>query len=208
MKFGKFTGIVLMAISAVGIAAGTANAAPAVTQPAPAVVAHNDATSGVDHGINYKTSVSPVNRAITATVDAGRFVVAADGSSVALKSSTGATLDQISLHGNLGGHAFSAAQRISADGHTLTLTPQVAAAEIGQVKDVNAINNLIPILMKNALGIWLGGAIGGTLGALLGFGIFSIITAPVGAIIGAGIGGYAMGGQEFLNAVKAAAGIR
>ncbi len=199
MKFGKFTGIVLMAISAVGITAGTAYAAPA-----PAAV-HNDATSGVDHGIHYRTSVSPVGKTITATVDAGRFVAAADGSTVALKSDTGATLDQVGLHANLGGHVVTVAQRISADGHTLTLTPQVAPREIGQVKDINAMSNLWAQVQKNLAGVIIGGALGGFLGSLLGFGIFSLITGPIGIAVGAVAGGYAMGGQQFLDAVKAAA---
>ncbi|WP_067668062.1 hypothetical protein [Nocardia miyunensis] len=202
MKFGKITGIVLMAISAVGITAGTAYAAPAPAQPA---AVHNDATSGVDNGIHYRTSVSPIDKAITATVDAGRFVAAADGSSVALKSDAGATLDQVALHGNLGGHVFSAAQRISANGHTLTLTPQVAPREIGQVKDINSFNNLWFQVQKNLPGVAIGGILGGFLGSLLGFGILSIITGPVGGLVGAIAGGYAMGGKQFLDAVQAVA---
>lgn len=208
MKFGKITGVVFMAISAVGIAAGTANAAPAVTQPAPTAVAHSDATAGVDHGIYYKTSVDPASRVITAKLDSGRFVAASDGSSVAVRSSSGATLDQVALRGNLGGHAFSAAEQISADGHTLTLTPQVAPKEIGQVKNVDAMNNLVFQVEKNLPGVAIGGILGGFLGSLLGFGILSIITGPVGGLVGALAGGYAMGGQQFLDAVKAAAGIR
>lgn len=202
MKFGKLTGIVIMAISAVGITAGTAYAAPAPAQPA---AVHNDATSGVDNGIHYQTSVSPASRVITAKVDAGRFVAAPDGSTIALKSDTGATLDQVALRGKIAGHAFTAAEQISADGHTLTLTPQVAPQEIGQVKDINAMNNLWYQVQKNLPGVAIGGILGGFLGSLLGFGILSIITGPVGGLVGAIAGGYAMGGKQFLDAVQAAA---
>jgi hypothetical protein len=201
MKFGKITATVFMAIAAVGITAGTADAAPA---PQPAAV-HNDATSGVENGIQYHTVVSPVSRTITTTVSDGHFVLAPNGMSVALESNSGRQIDHVSLRPELAGHVFTVAQQISADGRSLTLTPTVSPQEIGQVKDINAINNLFAEINKNIVGVVIGAGLGGFLGGLLGFGIFSIITGPVGALLGAIAGGTAMGGQEFLNAVQAAA---
>lgn len=202
MKFGKITATVFMAIAAVGITAGTANAAPAA--PAQPIAAHNDATSGVLSGIQYHTVVSPVTRAITATISGGHFVLAPNGSSVALESNTGQQVDQVSLRPEFGGQVFTVAQRISPDGRSLTLTPQVSPREIAQVKDINAMDNLMFQVNKNIVGIVGGVIIGGLLGSLLGFGILSIITAPIGAIVGGIGGGYVMGGQQFLNALQAA----
>src|SRR6266568_2312003 len=199
MKFGKITATVFMAVAAVGITAGTAAAAPAA--PVQPTTVHNDATSGVLSGIQYHTVVSPVTRAITTTISGGHFVMAPNGGSVVLESNTGQQLDQVSLHQEFAGHAFTAAQQISADGRSLTLTPQVSPQEIGQVKDINAMDNLMVQVNKNIVGIALGAMLGGFLGGLLGLGFFSIITGPIGLVVGAIGGGYAMGGQQFLNAL-------
>lgn len=201
MKFGKITATVFMAIAAVGITAGTANAAPA---PQPAAV-HNDATSGVENGIQYHTLVSPVSRAITTTVSDGHFVLAPNGSSVVLESKSGQQIDHVSLRPELAGHVFTVAQQISADGRSLTLTPTVSPRDVAQAKDINAMSNLWSEVNKNLAGVVIGAALGGFLGSLLGFGIFSLITGPIGIVVGAIAGGTAMGGQQFLNAVQAAA---
>jgi|GEM_PF-3087811 len=202
MKFGKISATVFMAIAAVGITTGTAYAAPAApVQPA---AVHNDATSGVLSGIQYHTVVSPVTRAITTTISDGRFVIAPNGSSVALESNTGQQVDQVSLRPELAGQVFTVAQQISPDGRSLTLTPKVSPQEIAQAKDITAMDNLMFQVNKNIVGIVGGVIIGGLLGSLLGLGVLSIITAPIGAVVGGIGGGYVMGGQQFLNALQAA----
>jgi hypothetical protein len=204
MKFGKITGVVFLAVGAVGIAAGTAYAEPGAARQ-PAAVVHNDATSGVDNGIHYRTTVSLATKAITATVDAGRFAVAADGSSVVLKSDTGATLDRIALGSDIAGHVYTASEQISRDGRTLTLTPQVSGREIGRLENIDSFGFLMNEVERNIVGVAIGGILGGFLGSLLGVGLLSIITGPLGGLIGAVAGGYLEGGQQFLNAVEAVA---
>ncbi|MGQ4599363.1 hypothetical protein [Nocardia sp. R6R-6] len=68
MKFEKITVAVFMAISAVGITAATAHAKPASAEQPTAV----DTISGVDHGIDYQITVSPVDRAIITIDENGR----------------------------------------------------------------------------------------------------------------------------------------
>ncbi|MGY5280123.1 hypothetical protein ACXGSC_19360, partial [Nocardia gipuzkoensis] len=89
MKFEKFTAAVFMVISAVGITAATAHAEPTVTEQPNA-----DTTSGVDHGINYQITVSPVDRVITATVENGKFQIARNGA-VVLASGDGAAVTEV-----------------------------------------------------------------------------------------------------------------
>lgn len=187
MKFGKISVVAFLAVGAVGIAAGTASA-----EPGPA---HQN-------GIHYRVAVSPVTEAITTTVDAGRFVAAADGSSVALESDTGATVDRISLRENVAGHVFTASRQISRDGRSLTLTPQVSAQDVAQLKDINSFDNLTYQVNRNLAGVVIGGILGATVGSLLGIGIFTLITGPLLGLLGAIGGGYIQGGPAFLGAVQ------
>ncbi|MQY19425.1 hypothetical protein [Nocardia macrotermitis] len=205
MKFGKITAVVFMAIAATGIAAATANGQPTVAapqqQPAPAVV--NNATSGVDHGVAYHTTVSKQDRATTTTVRNGRFEVAGNGH-VVLHAADGTTLADVPQTYQLGGRALPIARTIAADGKTLTLTPKPSAEDVAVLKNI-AYEHLRDEIIKNGVGIILGVIVGGFVGALLGFGFLSLITAPIGWVIGGIAGGYLQGGQEFLDAVQGAA---
>ncbi|MEV6359657.1 hypothetical protein [Nocardia asteroides] len=199
MKFGKITTAAFLAITAMGITAATANGQPAVATEQPAVVASGGATSGVTHGINYTTSVSPADKTITWAVDSGRFEVAADGSAVQLRTSDGVTVDQAPLRSEVAGLPIAVTPKISEDGRSVTLAASMSqedTAKLGSIagaKDISSYDRLMEQVNKNLPGI----VIGAVIGAFIPF--LWLITIPAGALIG----GYVMGGQEFLDAVIA-----
>ncbi|WP_280257497.1 hypothetical protein [Nocardia abscessus] len=197
MKFEKFTAAVFMVISAVGITAATAHAEPTVTEQPNAVTA-GDTTSGVDQGINYRITVSPVDRVIIATVENGKFEIARNGA-VVLESGDGAAVTEVPQWFAVDGRSIAIAQDIGADGRTLTLTP--TAEEGGQPGDISSYDRLKEQINKNLPGVVTGAIVGGLLGGCM-FLIWGV-SIPVGALIGGTIGGYAMGGPEFLDAVQA-----
>lgn len=199
MKFGKITTAVFMAVAAVGITAATANGQPALATEQPAVVASGGATSGVVSGISYHTTVSPTDKTITWTVDSGRFEVTADGTAVALQTEDGTTVDSTPLRSELAGLPIAVEPQISADGRTVTLAASMSpqdsakAAAIADAKDISSYDRLMYQVNKNMPGI----VIGAVIGAFIPF--LWLITIPAGAVIG----GYVMGGQEFLDALTA-----
>ncbi|MFD4431554.1 hypothetical protein [Nocardia sp. NPDC058497] len=199
MKFGKITTAVFLAVTAVGITAATANGQPAVATEQPAVVASGGVTSGAVHGINYNTTVSPADKTITWAVDSGRFQVTPDGSAVALVAADGVTVDQVALRSEVAGLPIAVAPEISQDGRTVTLaasmTPEDTAklANVAELKDISSYDRLMAQVNKNLPGIVIGGIIGSFIPFLW------LITIPAGMVIG----GYVMGGQEFLDAVTA-----
>jgi hypothetical protein len=199
MKFGKITTAVFMAVAAVGITAATANGAPAVATEQPAVVASGGVTSGVTHGINYQTTVSPADKTVTWAVDNGKFEVAADGASVLLKTADGVTVDQAPLRSEVAGLPIAVHQQISEDGRTVKLTSTMTAedsaklSDIAELKDISSYDRLMAQVNKNLPGIVIGGVIGAF------FPFLWLFTIPAGMVIG----GYVMGGQEFLDAVIA-----
>ncbi|MGW4123293.1 hypothetical protein [Nocardia sp. NPDC004711] len=198
MTFEKITAAVFMAISAVGISAATAHAEPALTEQPTAVTAE-DTTSGVDHGINYQITVSPVDRAVVATVENGKFEVAQNGA-VVLESGDGAAVTEVPQWLAVDGRSIAMAQQIGADGRTLTLTPTPTAEDIAQLKDITSYDRLKEQVNKNLPGIAVGAIVGGILGAMIP--LIWGLSIPVGALIGATVGGYVMGGPDFIEAVQ------
>ncbi|WP_433622877.1 hypothetical protein [Nocardia sp. CA-120079] len=201
MKFEKITAAVFMAISAVGVTAATAHAEPAVTAQPTAVTA-GDTTSGVDHGINYQIAVSPVDRVITATVENGKFEIAQNGA-VVLESGDGAAVTEIPQWFAADGRSIAIAQHIGSDGRTLSVTPTPTAEDIAQLQDISSYDRLKEQVNKNLPGVIGGAIVGGILGAC--FPLIWGISIPAGALIGATVGGYVMGGPEFLDAAQALA---
>ncbi|MGO4649863.1 hypothetical protein AB4305_33835 [Nocardia sp. 2YAB30] len=199
MKFEKITAAVFMATSAVGITAATAHAELAVTEQPTAVTA-GGTTSGVDHGINYQITVSPVDRVIITTVENGKFEIAQNGA-VVLESGDGAAVTEVPQRYAVGGRSIAIAQQIGADGRTLTLTPTPTAEDVAQLKDISSYDRLQEQINKNLPGVVGGAIVGGILGACL-FLIWGV-SIPVGVLIGGIVGGYVMGGPEFLDAVQA-----
>lgn len=199
MKFQKTTAAVFMAISAVGIAAATARAEPAVTKQSTAVTA-GDTTSGVDHGINYRITVSPIDRVVVTTVENGKFELARNGA-VILETGTGVAAIDVPQWYAAEGRSITIAQHISADGRTLTLTPETTAEDNAQVEDISSYSRLAEQIDKNLPGVVGGAIVGGILGACL-FLIWGV-SIPVGVLIGGTVGGYLLGGPEFFEAVQA-----
>ncbi|MEU2042834.1 hypothetical protein [Nocardia niwae] len=196
MKFDRITAAVLMVISAVGITAATAHAEPTMTEQSTA----GNTISGVDHGVDYQITVSPVDGVVIATVESGGFEIAQNGA-VVLESGDGASVTEVPQQFAVAGRSIALAQHIAADGRTLTLTPTPTAEEITPLKDISSYDRLKEQINKNLPGVVGGAIVGGLLGAcvILIWGV----SIPVGALIGATIGGYAMGGPEFLDAVQA-----
>ena len=199
MKFEKITAAVFMAISAVGITAATAHAEPAVTEQPTAVTA-GDTTSGVDHGINYQITVSPVDRVIITTVENGKFEIAQNGA-VVLESGDGAAVIEVPQGYAVDGRSIAIAQHIGADGRTLTLTPTPTAEDIAQLKDISSYDRLKEQINKNLPGVVGGAIVGGILGACMP--LIWGVSIPMGVLIGGTVGGYVLGGPEFLDAVQA-----
>ncbi|MEU7628907.1 hypothetical protein AB0C34_02825 [Nocardia sp. NPDC049220] len=196
MKFEKITAAVFMTIAAVGITAATAHAEQAVTERSTAVIA-GGTSSGVDHGINYQITVSPVDKVIVTTVENGRFEIAQNGA-VLLDSGDGAAVTEVPRQYAADGRSIAIAQRISADGRTLTLTP--TAADLAQLNDISSYDRLREQINKNLPGVVGGAIVGGILGAFLI--LIWGVSIPVGALLGGLVGGYVMGGPEFLDAVQ------
>ncbi|NUP28939.1 MAG: hypothetical protein HOQ44_20015 [Nocardia sp.] len=166
MKFEIVTAAAVLAVSAVGITAATAQAAPAATQQ-PATMSAADTISGVDHGIGYRVTVSPVDGAVVTT----------------------------------GERSIAVAQHIGADGRTLRLTPAPTAEDIAELRDISSYDRLRQQIDKNMPGVVGGAIVGGLLGACLP--LIWGISIPAGVLIGGTVGGYIVGGPEFLGAVQA-----
>ncbi|NKY88976.1 hypothetical protein [Nocardia veterana] len=200
MKFGTFAATSILAAITVGISAGTVNASPSAASPAPA---KEITASGIDRGVGYHAVLSDFSRVLTTVVDHGRFEVNSDATAVDLKSDNGTALVTVPLSYRMSNTTVHVAQHISEDGHKLVLEPKPTAAEIGEMQPINSMARLTNEINQNIVGLVVGGVLGGLIGAVLGMGFLSIVTGPIGMVIGAIAGGYAMGGQPFMDAVNA-----
>jgi hypothetical protein len=198
MKFGTFTATAFLAIAAVGITAATANANPSAPTPA---VAKEISSSGTDQGVGYKAVLSDFSRVLTTSVENGTFQVTDNNSKVTLTSDRGDVVAQVPLAYQISGTPVRVAQQISDNGHTLVLEPTMTAKEVGEMQPVSSMVRLANEVNQNVVGMVVGGLLGGLIGTIVGVGFFSIITGPIGLLVGAIAGGYATGGQPFLDAV-------
>ncbi|KAA8881875.1 hypothetical protein F3087_40105 [Nocardia colli] len=194
MKLGTLTVAACTVTIALGVGAGTADA-----EPAKAI--REIATTGIEHGIGYRTVLADSAKTSTTAVTRGRFEMNDDGSTVLLETETGAVVAEIPLAFDIGGHRLSAGQEIGDSGRTLTLTAKAVDREIGEMRPVDSMARLIAAINSNVVGMVVGGTLGALIGAVLGLGFFSIITGPIGLIVGAVAGAFIMGGQPFTDAV-------
>lgn len=194
MKFGKTTATVLLTASAMAVTTATSHAGPA----APIETGREATTSGVDHGIGYRITLSPMDKVITATLENGSFEPAGDGA-VMLETSNAAATLEVPQSFTADDHTTTMAHHISADGRTLTLTSPVDG--VAQAKDISSYDRLVEQINKNLPGVVGGAIVGGLLGACL-FLIWGV-SIPVGVLVGGTVGGSIMGGPEFFNAVQA-----
>ncbi|MFJ2835185.1 MULTISPECIES: hypothetical protein [Nocardia] len=165
-----------------------------------AQIATGLASAGAADGVDFRTTVSPDLRTISASVDNGRFVITPDA--VTVVSATGVTVGEVPLKFNtVDGNAIAIASVVSADGKTVQMAPQLSGDTSTELKDIATnpeAGNHDPV--QN------GAAAGATIGALaaaimcvpalaafiIGYvfcAIPSVIsTALTGAVIGAVIG--------------------
>lgn len=197
MKLGHFPAATLLAGAAVWITAGTTAAQPITPPQSPATT-----TSGVDRSVHYEATLTEFSRVLTTTVAGGTFTITDDA--VTLVADSGEVVTRIPLVYQISGRQMRVAQTISDHGHHLVLAPQPSATAVGEMQAINPMSQLTNEINRNVVGVVAGGLLGGLIGTVLGFGFLSIITGPVGLVLGAIAGGYAMGGQPFLDAVTAA----
>lgn len=169
-----------------------------------------------------------VDGTVVSTID-GSFTLAADLGTITVRDSSGAQIDSVPLAFELDGHGYPIHQQISADGRTLTLTPDPAArlgvqAVASPLEDQLAMGalsgdvrngSLVGTIAGTVLGLLVGAAIG--LGSCLFVGPACLVTAPaaiaaflgVGGMAGSLIGGggaLASGFWKFLSTLQAAPG--
>ena len=197
MKLGHFPATALLVGAAVWISSGAVAAQP--TAPAPQATA-----SGVEQSVRYEATLTEFSRVLTTTVSGGTFTTTDDNTAVTLTSDAGEVVARIPLTYQISGATMRVAQTISDGGRHLVLAPQANATEIGEMQTISPMSQLTNEINRNVVGVVAGGILGGLIGTVLGFGFLSIITGPVGLVLGAIAGGYAMGGQPFLDAVTAA----
>ncbi|MEV0076209.1 hypothetical protein AB0H58_07330 [Nocardia neocaledoniensis] len=181
--------------------AGTASAE--VTADQQARYAAGLASAGQAENIGYRTAVTPDLRTVTASVDDGRFVRAEDGT-LTVESATGSPIAQVpTSFGTVGGNTITVATEISADGRTLTATPQVspaAAAELKTIATNPAAQNSDPVHNAAAIGAGVGLIAAAVVCVpmittmilyLPCVGLIGLPNALVGALIGAAVGAVA-----------------
>ncbi|MFF0543444.1 hypothetical protein ACWEVD_15010 [Nocardia thailandica] len=193
-------GVLPLAVVAATLAgAGTASADDAAEQ---ARLAQGLSASFDADGIGYRTSVTPDLRTISATVDNGRFVLAADASSVAVEKADGTVVQQLpTTLGTAGGNTIRLATTVGADGRSLTMTPVAddgATTELKSIATNPAAQYSDPALNGAAIGAGVGAVIGAVVCipmittmilylpcvALVG-GPNALIGAAIGALVGA-----------------------
>ncbi|WP_280339897.1 hypothetical protein [Nocardia neocaledoniensis] len=204
MKLGYSPVAALLVGAVVAITGGTATAQPETPTP-------QATTSGIDQSVRYEATLTEFSRVLTTTVTGGTFSTTADNTAVTLIADSGAEVTRIPLAYTISGTTVRVAQTISDNGRHLVLAPRASATEIdeiasdiGELQTISPMSQLTNEINRNIVGVVAGGVLGGLIGTVLGFGFLSIITGPVGLVLGAIAGGYAMGGQPFLDAVTAA----
>ncbi|MGW6334734.1 hypothetical protein [Nocardia rhamnosiphila] len=179
MRIKQLAATALISIGALGVAAGTAQAQPVATEVA---------VRGAEQGIGYVVAPNEAGTAIVTTLDAGSFALTADGAAVTLSDPAGRVLTTLPLGVAAAGRTAPLASAISADGRTLTLTPDASTPAGQHVAQLVADPDTESRKLHNAgIGALIGGGIGAVLGFFLG-GVGALITIPIGAGVGALIG--------------------
>ncbi|WP_336087137.1 hypothetical protein [Nocardia sp. SSK8] len=187
-----------LAVATSLVTAGTA--AADVTVERQAEIATGLSSQGVADGVAYTTTVSPDLRTISATVDAGRFVLTPDA--VTVVSDSGATVGELPLKfETVTGNAIAVASVVSADGKTLQMAPQLSTDTSTELKNIatdpNAANS-DPVQNAAAAGAAIGAIASAILclpalaAFIIGYFVCAlpsvVSSALTGAVIGAVIG--------------------
>ncbi|MFE2999676.1 hypothetical protein ACFXG4_32325 [Nocardia sp. NPDC059246] len=188
MRLKKFAAVSALVVAALGVTAGTVNAAPAADDNAP---------------INYTATNSETNTVIR--TDAGSMVV--ENGNFEIKAANGNIVAGMPLKVQVDDFTFPIAAEIS--DHTATLTPQYdmdhAVYTPGNVKDVAlpyedqapwksdydreqaAWNRMKDTISTGAtIGTLVGGLGGAAVGCVLGFGAAGLVSIPLATLFGAG----------------------
>lgn len=179
MRIKHIAATALIAIGALGAATGTAHADTHAAEVA---------VRGAEQSVGYVVAPDESGTALVTTLEAGSFRLAADGAAVTVADAAGRALTTLPLGVAAGGTTAPLAAAISADGRTLTLTPEAASPAGRHLAELVADPGTEARKMHNAgIGALIGGGIGAVLGFFLG-GVGALITIPIGAGIGALIG--------------------
>ncbi|WP_067840462.1 hypothetical protein [Nocardia lijiangensis] len=149
------------AITAATVTAGMTTSAADPARPAEPVTYHIDV----------------VDRSVVTTLDRGIFALAADAATVAVRDAAGELVDTLPLSAILDGQQLPLTQQVSADGRTLTLTPDLSGLDRSTLTPIAsplenqlAMNDLInAVSLSTSLGSLVGTAIGAIAGIGIGF---------------------------------------
>ncbi|WP_431972393.1 hypothetical protein [Nocardia sp. bgisy134] len=164
----------LLAVFIVEVAATPADAAPETPEP-----------------VRYHAALS--GNAVVTTLDRGVFTVAADSQSLSIRDISGQSLTSLPLTFTVDGQRLPLQHHISADGRTLTLTPETSGLRADAVRPVAsplenqlAMNDLInAVSIGTSIGSLIGTAIGAVIGVGVGFAVAgaSCVVLSVGCVI-------------------------
>ncbi|MGW5309705.1 hypothetical protein ACWEVD_11150 [Nocardia thailandica] len=174
MRFGS---IAVLAAGALGIASGTAHAAPAVP------VVH-----GAEGGVEFVASPLTDGSGLTARTEAGTFTLA--GGAVLLADPEGRIVASVPTRIVTGAGTFDLDAGVAADGRSVTLRP-VGAPAVVQNHLAGFVDEAADTQARKQYNAGIGALIGAGIGAVLGFflgGVGALVTVPIGAGIGALIG--------------------
>ncbi|MGF6883457.1 hypothetical protein ABIA39_004883 [Nocardia sp. GAS34] len=166
------------------LVAGTLLAATAATA---------DATPGGSPLLRFRLE----HGVVVATLDHGRFAVAADRRSVQVRDDTATVVTTLPLEYTLDGQPRAIAQQIAGDGHTLRLIPDVPLHSVASpLEDQLAANDSTGVLATAVTAGAVGGAVVGL--AVAGASCLVLTVAclpllPVGAGAGAVLGTIGLG---------------
>lgn len=190
MKMRKMAAVAMMAIAAVGIAGGTANAVPAPVAPPGGI-----ATPIIPGVVNYTATNDGTSAIIT--TDAGTLTVV--GGQFQIKDAEGRLVGGVPLEVTVDDIAYPVKAEI--EGNTAKLTPTTEGAyfrpAVSAPKEINdqalaqreqaAWQKLGSRLSVGAAVGALVGAVGaGTVGCVLGATTAAALTAPVAMLLGGG----------------------
>lgn len=204
MNIKKLAVTSALVIAAMGITAGTANAAPA---PADAPAASTQA----QQAINY--TVARAGDAVLVTTDAGSITTS--GNQLEVRDGQGNVVTGVPLTYQLNGQAFPIAAQVN--GNTATLTPSVnpaqatAATDIAlPLSDVDLPAAVASVKDQISLAASVGGIVGaivaGGTGCILGAVALTAATIPLAALLGAGPVAGCLAGAVMLAPVGALGG--
>ncbi|PQP18974.1 hypothetical protein [Rhodococcus opacus] len=203
MRIRTFTATAVLAIAAVSITAGTAQAAP-TTIAAPASI--QSAQQGVDWTVNRDG-----HRVIVQTASG---TLATEGNRLVVRNDQGVVVESVPLALAVDGAVHPVAAQVS--GNTAVLTADTDPAVAKPVPNYSGLHDVDlpaatlavqpPIMLTSAIGGFLGAATGLVGGCVLGAVVGGVVSAPAALLFGAGPLAGCVGGALMLGAGAGLAG--